>query len=273
MIPTHQLKGTKNNEILVQRLGVLNEYDFREPHRHDYFEFFFFEKGGGYHKIDFIDFPIESQSVHIVAPGQVHQVYRELDSSGYVFLFQLTALEAPKLIENFLYEHAFLSADELSPTYRIEDEQFAYLAGNVKNIKEYFQSDSAIDKLRLQNDIQSLCVECMRQKNLVSSKDSVYIQFRKSLKENFRTLKKVKDYANLLNISESKLNETVKKQTGSTASEVIYTQIIMEAKRLLITGISIKETAYELLFEDPAHFSKFFKSQTGLSPSEFREST
>ena len=47
----------------------------------------------------------------------------------------------------------------------------------------------------------------------------------------------------------------------------------MEAKRLLNTGISIKETAYALNFDDPGHFSKFFKTKTNISPSEFQNYT
>ena len=45
-----------------------------EPHRHNYFELFFFLKGGGFHKVDFVKFNIESNCAHIIAPGQVHQM-------------------------------------------------------------------------------------------------------------------------------------------------------------------------------------------------------
>ena len=86
-------------------------------------------------------------------------------------------------------------------------------------------------------------------------------------------MKKVKEYANALHLTEKTLNEIVKKHTGNSTSNIIYKQIIMEAKRLLNTRMSIKETAYELKFDDPAHFSKFFKTKTGLSPSEFQNCT
>ena len=87
MIPTHSSEKTSKRGITVNHLGQLNEYDFTEPHRHDYFEFFFFLSGGGTHYIDFIAFDIHPNSVHIVAPGQVHQMKRELDSEGHVVLF------------------------------------------------------------------------------------------------------------------------------------------------------------------------------------------
>jgi AraC-like DNA-binding protein len=86
-------------------------------------------------------------------------------------------------------------------------------------------------------------------------------------------MKKVKEYSEALNMSEKSLNEIVKRHTGESISSIIYKQIIMEAKRLLNTRLSIKETAYTLNFEDPAHFSKFFKTKTGVSPSEFQNYT
>jgi AraC family transcriptional activator of pobA len=73
-----------------------------------------------------------------------------------------------------------------------------------------------------------------------------------------------------LNITEKQLNEILHQRTGETVSTLIYKQLILEAKRLLNTGIAAKEVAYELNFQDPAHFSKFFKTQTGLSPSDFK---
>ena len=127
----------------------------------------------------------------------------------------------------------------------------------------------------MRNEMQSLCIECMKTLS-VSKPDlnsSEYLQFRKLLHANFRQMKKVKEYAEALHLTEKSLNEIVKKQTGESTSNVIYKQIIMEAKRLLNTRMSIKETAYDLEFDDPAHFSKFFKSKTGLSPSDFQNCT
>jgi hypothetical protein len=44
-----------------------------------------------------------------------------------------------------------------------------------------------------------------------------------------------------------------------------------KAKNLLInSGKSVSEIAYELGFDYPNHFSKLFKSKTGVSPSEYR---
>jgi len=273
MIPTHRSEKTSQRGIVVNHLAQLNEYDHTEPHRHDYFEFFFFKEGGGVHYIDFIPFEIHPNSVHIVAPGQVHQVQRALDSEGHVVLFELSAINAPAAIENFLFEHICLDASELHPVFRFTEELKITLDRRMEAIFTCAQRGSELDKLKVINEIQLFCISCMEHVGDQGiSVDSDYLRFRCALKDHYKELKKVKEYADMLNMTERALNDLSKSHSGSNASEVIYKHIIMEAKRLLRTGISVKETAYSLNFDDPAHFSKFFKNKTGVSPSDFQES-
>ncbi len=69
-----------------------------------------------------------------------------------------------------------------------------------------------------------------------------------------------------------KLNEQAKQHAGKTAQNVIYGLVISEAKRKLQYEVkSIKEIAFELGFNDPYYFSKFFKNHTDMSPTEFQK--
>jgi AraC-like DNA-binding protein len=55
---------------------------------------------------------------------------------------------------------------------------------------------------------------------------------------------------------------------------VIQDRIIQEAKRLFYyTDKSAKEIAADLGFDDAAHFSRFFKNQAGIPPTEFKRSS
>ena len=82
----------------------------------------------------------------------------------------------------------------------------------------------------------------------------------------------VSDYADMLAVTPDYLNKTVKSSTGKSAKEHIQSKIATEAKRSLIfSNLSGKELAYDLGFDESAHFNNFFKKTTGLTPTEFRE--
>lgn len=67
------------------------------------------------------------------------------------------------------------------------------------------------------------------------------------------------------------LSDLLKKETGKNTREHIHHVLIERAKtRLLGSRDSISEIAYSLGFEHPQHFSKLFRSKTGMSPGEFR---
>ena len=88
----------------------------------------------------------------------------------------------------------------------------------------------------------------------------------------FRTLRKVKDYADLLHKSPKTLSNLFSTYNQQSPQQIIQERVVLEAKRLLLfTDKQTQEIAYDLGFEDPAYFSRFFKKQAGLTPSAFRE--
>ena len=96
--------------------------------------------------------------------------------------------------------------------------------------------------------------------------------FNLEVEIHFKNLKKVKEYADKLNKSPKTLSNTFAKLGLPSPSQIINNRIILEAKRLfLYTDNSDKEIAFELGYDDASNFSRFFKSQTGESPREFRE--
>lgn len=76
-----------------------------------------------------------------------------------------------------------------------------------------------------------------------------------------------------LNLSPRYLSDLLKQETGKTAIELIHLFLISEAKNLLTgTDYSVSEIAYRLGFENPPYFSRLFKKETGMSPSQFKNS-
>jgi AraC-like DNA-binding protein len=74
-----------------------------------------------------------------------------------------------------------------------------------------------------------------------------------------------------LNVSANSLNQAVKEILGKTAKEIISERIIEEAKKQLkYSANDISEIAYNIGFEEPTHFIRFFKKHTACTPKEYK---
>jgi len=84
-------------------------------------------------------------------------------------------------------------------------------------------------------------------------------------------LPSVKYCGQQLSLSSSYLSDLLKKETGRSAQQLIQEAIVERAKnRLLGSSDKVSQIAYQLGFAYPQHFSKLFKSNTGMSPAEYR---
>lgn len=96
-------------------------------------------------------------------------------------------------------------------------------------------------------------------------------KFALLLEGNFRQEHEVKFYAAALNKSPKTLSNVFALLKQPAPSVLIRNRIILEAKRYLhYTEKSAKEISYELGFESPAHFSRFFKIYSGTNISAFK---
>lgn len=97
--------------------------------------------------------------------------------------------------------------------------------------------------------------------------------FMSLVASDFRSQRSVSYYAQKLFISAKYLSLIIKEATGRTATEWIDHYVTLEAKNLLrYSGRNIQQIAYDLNFHNQSAFGKYFKHQTGMSPSEFRKS-
>ena len=86
-----------------------------------------------------------------------------------------------------------------------------------------------------------------------------------------RAIGPVSDYAAAMGLSRNYLNRLVKSSTGSSAGEWIDHARINRAKRLLReTQLPIIDIAVAAGLEDQSYFARFFKRQTGLTPTAYR---
>lgn len=270
-IPIHTF-GLESFHVPVRFASLnINEYDFSVAHRHNYFELFFFNKGGGVHLVDFNEYEVKDHSVHLVCPGQVHLLKRTADSFGAVVHFTNYLLEGSRqamLNSPFLNNAAFPAVDLTPAEY-----------GDMDLILQQLRNESSRDAMHveiLKSYTEILVLKYLRimeERHPVTlgATSSAFNDFRKLVENTFRENHAAGYYADQLHMTEKQLNKLCFNSTGHSTSDYLKQRIVLEAKRLLYNSdLSIKEVAFALGFEDPSYFNRFFRKNTSLTPGEFR---
>ncbi len=148
---------------------------------------------------------------------------------------------------------------------------------------EVFQDEfSTPDKIQgdmLQMLLKRLIIICTRLakdqlivKKLENDQIEVVRKFNVLVDTHYKTKRKVSDYADLLFKSPKTLSNLFAMYNQKSPQQIILERLALEAKRLIhFTNKQNQEIAYELGFNDPAHFSRFFKKMTSFSPSQYRD--
>ena len=75
--------------------------------------------------------------------------------------------------------------------------------------------------------------------------------------------------ADKLCMSTNYFGDLIKKMTGDTARDYIRNFVVQHSKNMLAAGKSVSQTAYDMGFDYPQHFSRMFKNATGMTPKEY----
>jgi YesN/AraC family two-component response regulator len=176
----------------------------------------------------------------------------------------------------------FFSYETNEALHVSEDEKLALNDLILKIEKEYYQQIDKHTQEIICVNIETVLKYCQRfyARQFITRKLSNnrhLAKFESYLKKHFsqtlieKGLPTVKQCGEALNLSPHYLSDLLKEETGKNAKEHIDLFVIKKAKvQLQNQEFSISQVAFEMGFGYPNHFSKFFKSKTGLSPSEFR---
>jgi AraC-like DNA-binding protein len=105
----------------------------------------------------------------------------------------------------------------------------------------------------------------------VGRNEQLLREFKTLLTKYFIEERQLSFYAEKLHVTPKYLSAAIKEASGKTAGDWIADMLILEAKVLLLDKqLNIAQIAYKLKFNDPSHFGKFFKSQTGQNPLMYR---
>lgn len=248
-------------------------------HRHDYYTVLFIKVAEGKHIVDYQQFDLEGMEVFFVSPGQVHQVVLTERPEGWVFTFSRDFLIQNNIPESFISNINLFRTIGDNPPLRLDQPTYERLLRIVKEMETCLPGELTYRRRALGALLQLFLIYCNNSSTLDRSQLDeetsgicILRDFKQLVENRYSKWHKVNQYASEISITPKHLSQTVKKLTGKSAKELIQNRLVLEAKRLLLhTTLSIKEIAYRIGFEEPLHFSSFFKKNVGFSPSKFRE--
>jgi AraC family transcriptional regulator, transcriptional activator of pobA len=251
------------------------------PHRHNYYTVIWIRKGQGSHDIDFHHYSVAPGMVFFISPEQIHDIDLLPGAEGYVMMFTARFLEQCGIGPEWARQSGlFFSCEHVDPLAIAEEEDRKELEHLLEHIHDEFQEGRSFHEDAISAWLKLFLLNCRRildrnpreKTTNTTGRSPIMRQFRELLDQHFQVWHKVSDYAGQLHITPNYLNEVVNQETGRSAKDYIVDRIMLEARRYAtLDDLSAKEVAYNLGFEDPAHFSKIFKQHNGDSFSGFRE--
>ncbi|WDF45896.1 helix-turn-helix transcriptional regulator [Chryseobacterium sp. KACC 21268] len=257
-------------QILFNELHGERSIDL--PHKHDFFIINLFEKGNGIHTIDFESFQIQDHQIHLVFPDQVHQWHIERGTVGYQLMISRSWFE--NLLSSLRFSALFY---QNQPVVDLSNPFFQSILYEFHCIKREMEASNVFwEMVQKRCEVIGLMIskaveQSFKDYEAVHS-NPVISRFLNLIDLNFKEERSVSFYADKLHISANYLNIISKKSLNTSASSLIQNRILLEAKRLLkVSEMSVKDIVYNLGFYDHASFSKFFRSNTGMTPTQFKE--
>jgi AraC family transcriptional activator of pobA len=233
------------------------------PHKHaNYFELILLSQGAGFHTIDDQAYEVFPPAIYFLKPGQTHCWDFSRIPRGFVILFM----------------EELLNRDGLEIVYRLPAHRMLTDSDTLLELMKRFHQDyqAGASNALLKVYLQLILLKVSEGQDYAQTEsrqfNPLYYRFKSLINDHYLQLKKIQDYACLLDISTARLNNICKQTSGKTPSMLLTERILLETKTLLVTTpLSIKEVAAELNFTDTSHFVKFFRLNTNLTPGQYRE--
>ena len=136
------------------------------------------------------------------------------------------------------------------------------------NAQPFFDKNSAENMLNL---FSMLCSYIVSNEHVKARNPSIAEQVTRWIEDHISEPVSLDDLAYHLDLSQSTISHTIKKQLRISFRELYILKKIQHFENLIVydPSISIKDAAYQVGYDDPAYFSRLYKKVRLVPPSEF----
>lgn len=225
-------------------------------------------------------------SLLCVSPGQIggkEENGERVSIGGWAMLFHPDLIRGTQL-EKDITNYSFFDYSVNEALHMNEKEReivvsiFKRIKSEIENPHDDLQNDILVSYISL---LLKYCQRFYNRQFLTRklSNNDILSKFDSFLKEYFTEnrhtssgLPTVSICAEHLCMSVNYFSDLIKKMTGESAGRHIRQFIIRQIKNELASGLTVAEAAYKLGFEYPAHLSRMFRKETGITPTQYIQS-
>ena len=216
----------------------------------------------------------EQHTVGVIFPNHsIRKVTKTDDYLASLIIVEASVLNDPMLqiIKQMRYRY------EPHPCVKLDKREYKMIMNVVDGMQETARTNISDKRTLMVRQLEFLLrfLSYYRSQKLdeFNVDKRVSTQFQNDLVKHFREHRDVGFYAEQACLSPKHFSTVIKNETGHTAAHWIHLQVVAEAKMLLHMrrDLSVQAIADKLGFEEQATFSRYFRRETGISPSEFRE--
>lgn len=275
--------GMVHFERIHQR-SSLYHFDI-EPHFHEgLIQLLYVTSGGGTASIDGVMWPVHPQTLIVVPARHVHEFHFTPDIDGPVVtaaqgpLESMAGVAAPDLLPHVRrplvmgVSGSERFADALLPLFEAMEREMHMYDGGAIAAGTALLMAILVQIARLAAALQANAGAESPEAAARSRKVAQVERFRALVDKHFREHWPVERYAAEQGLTAGHLSRLCRELLGMSSLDVINARLVNEAERELVYSIlGVKQIAGLLGFADDAYFGRFFRKQTGRTPTEFRE--
>lgn len=278
-----------SDDLFVAEMHYETKMDIIEyPCRFHGYMAFFCIKGEFEVEINLKKFTIRKDSMFIYTPGNIVRV-TNIDPQEKESVHFVVVAISEDLMSSTRFDFSKLYNESL----RLLESPCVVINENERELcRKYFDLIQEVSKMRMPNMRESVAalissifylMGAMWTDRLtaakknggeeVSTRSKIVLEDFLLLVRDYHTKERsLSFYADKLYLTPKYLSKLIKSVSGKSAHEWIDSFVILEAKNLLkYSDMSIKSIVYELNFPNQTTFYRFFKTKTGMTPSEYRK--